>query len=210
MTLQELYLIAKTDKYILDNTKLPVGAVVTRADGANWKKISNNKWQKVSESKYKKAAEEEFKNNPRNKHGLPFIKNSSGNIDFGYIDKEKAKQMKQPEGPIRLVAGHSGYGLNHIEEHHKKEILQKGYKNCLDFVEDVINNYDEIKEIKPNQRTYNGKPVRVRVFTLFMKKDCGYVLMEYEKSKYGKGFYNVNTAGIFTNGKITKGKLMWP
>ena len=53
-------------------------------------------------------------------NGSPFVLNSKGSIDFGYITEE----MNLPPAPIRIAegnAGPKGYGLKHIIEGHEKD-----------------------------------------------------------------------------------------
>ena len=78
-------------------------------------------------------------------NGSPFVLNSKGSIDFGYITEE----MNLPPAPIRIAEGLSGpkgYGLKHIIEGHLKEIIGFGYDSVFGFIEDVASNFTEIKE----------------------------------------------------------------
>ena len=78
-------------------------------------------------------------------NGSPFVLNSKGSIDFGYITEE----MSLPPAPIRIAegnAGPKGYGLKHIIEGHEKEIINSGYASVYDFIEDVASGFTEIKE----------------------------------------------------------------
>ena len=78
-------------------------------------------------------------------NGSPFVLNSKGSIDFGYITEE----MNLSPAPIRVAEGFNGpkgYGLKHIIEGHEKEILNSGYESIHDFIEDVVGNFTEIKE----------------------------------------------------------------
>ena len=78
-------------------------------------------------------------------NGSPFVLNSKGSIDFGYITEE----MNLPPAPIRIAegnAGPKGYGLKHIIEGHEKEIINSGYASVYDFIEDVASGFTEIKE----------------------------------------------------------------
>ena len=80
-------------------------------------------------------------------NGSPFVLNSKGSIDFGYITEE----MNLSPAPIRVAEGFNGpkgYGLKHIIEGHEKEILNSGYESIHDFIEDVVGNFTEIKEGK--------------------------------------------------------------
>ena len=43
-------------------------------------------------------------------NGSPFVLNSKGSIDFGYITEE----MNLPAAPIRVAEGDDNYGLTHI------------------------------------------------------------------------------------------------
>ena len=82
-------------------------------------------------------------------NGSPFVLNSKGSIDFGYITEE----MNLPPAPIRIAEGFSGpkgYGLKHILEGHEKEILNFGYASVHDFIEDVSCNFTDIKEGRSN------------------------------------------------------------
>ena len=78
-------------------------------------------------------------------NGSPFVLNSKGSIDFGYITEE----MNLPPAPIRIaegISGPKGYGLKHIIEGHLKEITGSGYDSVFDFIEDVASSFTEIKE----------------------------------------------------------------
>ena len=78
-------------------------------------------------------------------NGSPFVLNSKGSIDFGYITEE----MNLPPAPIRIaegISGPNGYGLKHIIEGHLKEITGSGYDSVFDFIEDVASSFTEIKE----------------------------------------------------------------
>ena len=80
-------------------------------------------------------------------NGSPFVLNSKGSIDFGYITEE----MNLPAAPIRVaegLTGPKGYGLKHIVEGHEKEIINAGYDSVYDFIEDVADSFTEIKEGK--------------------------------------------------------------
>lgn len=186
------------------------GDVTTHADGSVWKRDAPGKWHKVKEDKYTRQAKEEYKKNPFDKNGFHFIKNSKGNIDFGYIDKAKAGKMGQRPGPIRLSSGNAGYGLQHAQKH-EPQVQKLGYKDITSFIEDVVNNYDEIKYLGLNDRwRKDGSPKKERSYALFRKKDVGCVLVEYEKSKYGQDFYTVNTAAVFKkSNKIKNSQTVW-
>ena len=47
-------------------------------------------------------------------NGSPFVLNSKGSIDFGYITEE----MNLPAAPIRIAEGDESYGLAHMVKNH--------------------------------------------------------------------------------------------
>ena len=73
-------------------------------------------------------------------NGSPFVLNSKGSIDFGYITEE----MNLPAAPIRV------YGLMHMEIRHREQILENGFKSVIDFVEYVSQNFDCIRQGNSN------------------------------------------------------------
>ena len=77
-------------------------------------------------------------------NGSPFVLNSKGSIDFGYITEE----MSLPPAPIRIAEGNDKYGLCHIEMRHGDQIRDNGFASTLHFVEYVSQNFTEyVKEI---------------------------------------------------------------
>ena len=75
-------------------------------------------------------------------NGSPFVLNSKGSIDFGYITQE----MNLPPAPIRIAEGNDKYGLIHMEMRHGDQICDKGFESVIDFVEYVAQNFTRIKE----------------------------------------------------------------
>ena len=56
-------------------------------------------------------------------NGSPFVLNSKGSIDFGYITEE----MNLPAAPIRVAEGDDNYGLAHIELRHGEQLRDNGF-----------------------------------------------------------------------------------
>ena len=75
-------------------------------------------------------------------NGSPFVLNSKGSIDFGYITEE----MNLPPAPIRIAEGNERYGLVHMEIRHKDQIRDNGFISVLDFVEYVSQHFDCIRQ----------------------------------------------------------------
>ena len=75
-------------------------------------------------------------------NGSPFVLNSKGSIDFGYITEE----MNLPAAPIRIAEGNERYGLLHMEQRHGEQIRDNGFSTALEFVEYVTINFDRIRQ----------------------------------------------------------------
>lgn len=75
-------------------------------------------------------------------NGSPFVLNSKGSIDFGYITEE----MNLSPAPIRVAEGNDKYGLIHIELRHGDQIRNNGFLSVLDFIEYVSQHFDVIRQ----------------------------------------------------------------
>ena len=75
-------------------------------------------------------------------NGSPFVLNSKGSIDFGYITEE----MNLSPAPIRIAEGNDNYGLSHIELRHGSQLRDNGFSSAYDFVEYVSENFESIRE----------------------------------------------------------------
>ena len=64
-------------------------------------------------------------------NGSPFVLNSKGSIDFGYITEE----MNLPAAPIRVAEGNDNYGLTHIELRHGEQLRNNGFNSAYEFIE---------------------------------------------------------------------------
>ena len=67
-------------------------------------------------------------------NGSPFVLNSKGSIDFGYISEE----MNLPAAPIRVAEGNDNYGLIHIELRHGEQLRDNGFNSTYEFIEKEI------------------------------------------------------------------------
>ena len=73
-------------------------------------------------------------------NGSPFVLNSKGSIDFGYITEE----MNLPPAPIRIAEGNDNYGLAHIEMRHGDQLKDNGFLSAYAFVEYVTTHFETI------------------------------------------------------------------
>ena len=75
-------------------------------------------------------------------NGSPFVLNSKGSIDFGYITEE----MNLPSAPIRIAEGNDSYGLSHMIKNHSSQLTELGFHDVTSFVEYVSAHFTTIKE----------------------------------------------------------------
>ncbi len=123
-------------------------------------------------------------------NGRQFVLNSNGSIVFGEIGEDSGltpAPILLSEGLITNPATNDGYGLVHIEARHGEQIRNAGYKNVVEFVEEVAKNYEVIREGKER----NG----LHTYMLQLTDKHNNTLM-VELSGDGT-YWNINTAGIF-------------
>ena len=112
-------------------------------------------------------------------NGSPFVLNSKGSIDFGYITEE----MNLPPAPIRIAEGNDSYGLCHMIKNHSCQLAELGFMNVSSFVEYVSANFTSIKE--GHSGTYLLEVNTTRNHTLFISL------------ARGNAYWKVISGGIF-------------
>ncbi|MDR2410135.1 MAG: hypothetical protein LBE13_18780, partial [Bacteroidales bacterium] len=136
--------------------------------------------------------------------GIPFVKASNGTTVFGEINEEQAEAMgTKVAAPIKLSEGNSQYGEEHLS-HRLSQLNQNGYETVISFVEDISNNYDEIRtgNIYIDE---NGN--EKETFLLVKNGEKGSVL--FVELSPNNGYYDVNSGGVFNNRYINKRELLW-
>ena len=127
-----------------------------------------------------------------NENGKPFVLSSNGLTNFGEVTADSGL----PAAPIKLSIGENtkdvkgknhGYGLLHIEASHGTQIRKAGFHSIEEFVENVAENYDTIREgsLIGKKQTYLLEVSDEHNNTLFV-----------QLSRDGQ-YWNVNSAGIF-------------
>ena len=123
-------------------------------------------------------------------NGRQFVLNSDGEIEFGRIGENTGltpAPILLSEGIITNQKTNAGYGLLHIEARHGNQIRAAGYGSVLEFIEEVVKNYEVIR--KGNDR--DGRKTYMLQLT---DKHNNTLIVELS----GDGTYwNINTAGIF-------------
>lgn len=125
------------------------------------------------------------------KTGVRLFLASDGTTIFGEINEETGLIP----APIKLSEGTKDYGLLHIESRHGQQIKQSGFKGVIEFVENVAQNYTDIKEgkVRNSNKTYIIEVSDKYNNTLFV-----------ELSQDGS-YWNVNSADVFRK-KYSQGK----
>lgn len=132
-------------------------------------------------------------------NGRLFVKSEDGTTIFGEI---KGDNGLTP-APIKLRVGfhdkitNKGYGLEHIEAHHGKQIRDAGFDSVEAFVSFVAQNYD------PNNIRMGKRIDFMRYTYLIQVRDKHDNTLYIELSKDGS-YWNVNSGGIFRKGYSDK------
>ncbi|MDE6582704.1 MAG: hypothetical protein K2K47_09300 [Duncaniella sp.] len=93
------------------------------------------------------------------------------------------------EGIITNSKTNESYGLIHVEARHGAQIRANGYNSVIEFIEDVANNWNILKEAKDR----NGN----RMYRLILQGKHNNTLMI--KLSGDGTCWNINTVGIFKN-----------
>lgn len=148
----------------------------------------NNLSEEAGENKISARLSE----NEIDEYGKSLVLAADGSTTFGLITPESGLVV----APIKLSLGENylgndgrnhGYGLLHIEAGHGEQIREAGYDSVQQFVEEVAQNYTEIKEgaLIGTHQTYLLEVSNEHNDTLFI-----------QLSNDGT-YWNVNSAGIF-------------
>ena len=124
-------------------------------------------------------------------NGSPFVLNSKGSIEFGYITEE----MNLPPAPIRIAEGDDNYWLTHIELRHGSQLRDNGFPSAYDFVEYVSLYFETIRQ--GIRDTFLLEVHNEHNDTLFIK------LVNYE------GYWKVISGGVFNHRYSKKKKEVY-
>ncbi|MBD5341549.1 MAG: hypothetical protein HDR94_08240, partial [Bacteroides sp.] len=139
-------------------------------------------------------------------NGLSLVLSSDGTTTFGNIRRGEGIQplpIKLSEGfnKVDSEGNNIGYGLEHIEAGHGKEIRAAGFRSVTDFVEFVSQGYERIligNTRKNGTQTYLIEIQDAKSNTLFI-----------ELSKDGQ-YWTVNSGGVFRKNYTGKKKTVEP
>ncbi|MEO6846049.1 MAG: hypothetical protein ABI254_02240, partial [Chthoniobacterales bacterium] len=132
-----------------------------------------------------------------------FVFPKEGITDWGEITSKMAKEasMSIQPAPIRIQMGThdesgNGFGWVHVHDH-EKFITNEGWRNVSDYVEHILQNFDQI------WRQPNGR--------LMLVKENGKKQIAIVELQQRQGFYGLTTVYLDRPNKdlTRKGKLIW-
>lgn len=171
------------------------------------KKEADNQNSESENEVNKKAAE--LADGYRTESGRPlneadekeFIIKPDGSRDFGRITEEveRATGGELTAAPIRLQVGNAEFGYKHLLNH-LKQMHSKGFESAFDFVDHVLNNFNQVY----SQQT-NKKPNR---FVLYCKGDDSKGFMPIDLEFENSGDYYTIVSAMPHKEKL-KGTLIY-
>lgn len=147
---------------------------------------------KLGESKAERWALSE----KRARNGEPFYQDSNGNIDLVDIPQKIFDKINYTKAPFRLTKSMA----EHVFKQHAKELHLQTVDDAIDFVVDVMTNFDHIRLgdngslifSVENGRNTTGK----RAITILLSSDSG-------------DYYGIKTSGYESLSKLKKRPLLW-
>ena len=85
-------------------------------------------------------------------NGSPFVLNSKGSIDFGYITEE----MNLPAAPIRVAEGNESYGLAHMVKNHSDQLSK-----TEDYWKVISGGVFRVKYSRNKKKVYSVPAIRM-------------------------------------------------
>ena len=152
---------------------------------------------KIREERVEKADEGAYSlSQQKSDNGENFYQDINGNIDLANIPDEVFKKINKPQAPFRLTPSM----LKHVFDRHGKEMGLSKADDAIDFVLDVIDNFDHVRQGEKgaiifsieNGRSRTGR----RAVTVLLDSLSG-------------GYYGIKTSGYERIEGLTKRTLLW-
>ena len=138
----------------------------------------------------------------KDEHGKYFVISKDGTTTFGRMESDSGLAdvpIKLSEGEITNPVTKEGYGLVHIEARHGEQISNAGFATVVDFVEEVAENYEIIREgsNRKGNQTYLLQLTDMNNNTLMVELAGD------------ETYWNINTAGVFRTSYGAKNKVVY-
>ena len=125
-----------------------------------------------------------------------FYQDANGNIDLANIPEEVFDKIGKPKAPLRLTPSM----LKHVFDRHGKEMGLSPTDDAIDFILDVMDNFDHVRQGDKNAVIFsieNGRSrTGRRAFTILLNSESG----EY---------YGIKTSGYERIEGLNKKPLLW-
>lgn len=129
-------------------------------------------------------------------NGEHFYQDADGNIDLAIIPDDVFRQIGKPSAPFRLIPSM----LKHVFSRHGKEMALTDPQDAIDFVLDVLDNFDHVRQGDgdalvfsiENGRNHTGR----RAVTILLSSKNG-------------DYYGISTSGYERIDGLKKRKLLW-
>ncbi|WP_315280986.1 hypothetical protein [Prevotella pallens] len=129
-------------------------------------------------------------------NGENFYQDSNGNIDLADIPEEVFDKINKPKAPLRLTPSM----LKHVFDRHGKEMGLSRTDDAIDFILDVMDNFDHVRQGDKNAVIFSIENGRSRT-----GRRAVTILLNSESGEY----YGIKTSGYERIEGLNKKPLLW-
>lgn len=152
---------------------------------------------KIREERVEKADEGAYSlSQQKSDNGENFYQDINGNIDLANIPDEVFNKINKPQAPFRLTPSM----LKHVFDRHGKEMGLSKADDAIDFVLDVIDNFDHVRQGEKGAIIFSIENGRSRT-----GRRAVTVLLDSLSGSY----YGIKTSGYERIEGLTKRTLLW-
>ena len=134
--------------------------------------------------------------NKKAENGENFYQDVNGNIDLANIPEEVFDKIDRPKAPLRLTPSM----LKHVFDRHGKEMGLSRADDAIDFILDVMDNFDHVRQGDKNAVIFSIENGRSRT-----GRRAVTVLLNSESGEY----YGIKTSGYERIEGLNKKPLLW-
>lgn len=125
-----------------------------------------------------------------------FYQDANGNIDLANIPEEVFNKIGKPKAPLRLTPSM----LKHVFDRHGKEMGLSRTDDAIDFILDVMDNFDHVRQGDKNAVIFSIENGRSRT-----GRRAVTILLNSESGEY----YGIKTSGYERIEGLNKKPLLW-
>ena len=129
-------------------------------------------------------------------NGENFYQDANGNIDLADIPEEVFDKIDKPKAPLRLTPSM----LKHVFDRHGKEMGLSRTDDAIDFILDVMDNFDHVRQGDKNAVIFSIENGRSRT-----GRRAVTILLNSESGEY----YGIKTSGYERIEGLNKKPLLW-